>query len=300
MTILVAGHINIETTLKIDGFPIDYHPVRYPFNEIRTTVAGVGLNIAKALTTLGGEMRLVSMIGSDANAILVRQTLNDLNIDDTYVRSEVDETGQSIILYDTDSKRAIYTDLKTIQDTSYPVEIAKQALDGCSLAVICNINYTRPMLKIAKEKGIPIATDVHTISDLNDHYNRDYMQAADILFMSDESLPMSPEDWAKAVQNEFGIEIIVIGLGNEGALLAVKSENYIGRIPALELRPIVNTVGAGDSLFSAFNYVYAQTKNPHEAIRKATIFASYRIGERGAAEGFLTADRLQNFYDSIY
>ena len=63
--ILVSGLINIETTLKVDGFPIAYEPVRYPFWGVRSTVSGVGYNIAKALTTLGDSVRLLSLIGRD-------------------------------------------------------------------------------------------------------------------------------------------------------------------------------------------------------------------------------------------
>ncbi len=29
--ILVSGLINIETTLRVDGFPLPYAPVHYPF-----------------------------------------------------------------------------------------------------------------------------------------------------------------------------------------------------------------------------------------------------------------------------
>lgn len=43
---------NIETTLKVEGFPIAYEPARYLFFGVNTTVAGVGYNISKALTTL--------------------------------------------------------------------------------------------------------------------------------------------------------------------------------------------------------------------------------------------------------
>ena len=51
--ILVSGLINIETTLKVDSFPLEYKPVRYPFFGIQSTVSGVGYNIAKALTMVG-------------------------------------------------------------------------------------------------------------------------------------------------------------------------------------------------------------------------------------------------------
>ena len=52
-TIFISGLINIETTVQVDAFPIEHTPVRYPFFGVRSTVAGVGYNIAKALTTLG-------------------------------------------------------------------------------------------------------------------------------------------------------------------------------------------------------------------------------------------------------
>ena len=37
--ILVSGLINLETTLHVDGFPVEYTPVRYP-SEIE--VVGMG------------------------------------------------------------------------------------------------------------------------------------------------------------------------------------------------------------------------------------------------------------------
>jgi len=44
--ILVSGLINIETTLRVDGFPIAYNPVNYPFFGVNSSVSGVGYNIA--------------------------------------------------------------------------------------------------------------------------------------------------------------------------------------------------------------------------------------------------------------
>jgi ribokinase len=119
------------------------------------------------------------------------------------------------------------------------------------------------------------------------------MTAAHILFMSDERLPCSPEEWARRLQNRFGTAVIVIGLGREGALLAVKDDNFMEQVTAVTVRPIVNTIGAGDALFSAFNHVYHQTRDPYEAIKKAVLFAGYKIGTAGAAEGFLNNEKLE-------
>ncbi len=285
-TILVSGLINIETTLQVAGFPIDYEPVRYPFFGVNSAVSGVGYNIAKALTALGAPVRFLSIIGRDLAARAVEESLAADDIDGRYVVRGIEHTAQSVILYDRDGRRAIYVDLKDIQEQTYPPDLFEAALADCPVAVLCNINFSRPMLRRARAAGKLIATDVHAIGDLDDEYNRDFMQQADILFMSHERLPCPPEEWAAQVCERFGNAIIVIGLGAEGALLAVKRDHFIERVPAAHVRPVVNTIGAGDALLSAFIYSYSRTRDPYEAIRKATLFAAYKIGARGAAEGF--------------
>ncbi len=60
--VFIAGLINIETTLQVDGFPISYAPVRYPFNGVNSSVSGVGYNIARALTRLGDQVILDQVI----------------------------------------------------------------------------------------------------------------------------------------------------------------------------------------------------------------------------------------------
>lgn len=299
-SILVAGLINIETTLKVDGFPLDYTPVRYPFFGVRCTVSGVGYNVAKALTTLGDSVNFLSLIGQDAAATLIRNELSQLAIADANVLSQLDETPQSVILYEPSGRRAINVDLKDIQQQEYPRERFTAALEGCKLAVLCNINFTRPMLTTAQRMGVTIATDVHAISTLDSDYDGDYMRYADLLFMSHEHLPTSPEDWVRQLWNRYGNRVIVIGLGAEGALLAVRADNFIERIPTVRTREIINTIGAGDALFSAFVHSYHQTDDPYTAIKKAVVFASYKIGERGAAEGFLDAAALDTLARQIY
>ncbi|MCA9917853.1 MAG: carbohydrate kinase family protein [Anaerolineales bacterium] len=290
--VLVCGHTNIETTLAIDAFPIEYSPMRYPFFGIQTAVSGVGYNITKALTTLGSEVNFLTLVGEDFFGAQVRQQAQVDGFADDYIVAGMPQTAQSVILYDKQGKRQGHTDLKDVQERPYPPDLFQQALKESDLAILANINWTRPFLNQAQAAHIPIATDVHTIADLDDAYNRDYMAAATILFMSDERLPLPPEQWAKKVQQTFGTEIVVIGLGAAGALLAVKADNFCERLPAVQTRPIVNTIGAGDSLFASFNHFYWKTADPYAALQKAILFASYKIGTAGAAAGFLTEEAL--------
>jgi len=294
--ILISGLINIETTARVEGFPITYAPVRYPFWGVNSTVSGVGYNVAKALTTLGDDIRLLSLIGEDHLSTLVQQALSEDHIPTTHLLSTLEQTPQSVILYDEDGRRAINVDLKDIQERAYSMERFEKALQGCKMAVLCNINFSRPLLAATQARGVPIATDVHTISQLEDDYNRDFMAAADLLFMSDEHLPTAPDEWAQQVMRRYAPDVLVIGLGGYGALLLVRQEGQIRHVPPVHTREVVNTIGAGDALFSAFVHFYTQTHNPHTSIEKAMVFASYKIGEKGAASGFLTEPELNEWY----
>jgi ribokinase len=295
--ILVSGLINIETTLSVDGFPINYSPVRYSFHGVETTISGVGYNVAKALTILGDEVRFLSIIGRDSSEGQIRSELALDGISDNFVLSNISQTPRSVILYDETGKRQINVDLKDIQEEIYPPDAYNQAAKGCDLLALCNINFSRPMLFQARKLGVPIATDVHTIHDLHDDYNKDFMDAAHILFMSDEALPTTPEEWSRQIIQIYRTDILVIGLGQKGALLSVRNDQFMERIPAVYTRPVVNSIGAGDALFAAFIHYYARDPDPYGAIQKAVLFASYKIGEKGAAEGFLGHDQLEAIYN---
>jgi ribokinase len=292
--ILVSGLINLEVTLRVDGFPVDYTPVRYPFFGVNSAVSGVGYNVAKALTALGDAVRLLSIVGRDGAGTLVRESLRCDGIGHDLVVYQAERTAHSVILYNRQGQRQINVDLKDLQEQVYPETLLDRAFDGCSTAVLCNVNFSRPLLKAAREQGKLIATDVHAVSDLDDVYNQDFMRYADVLFMSDELLPCAAEEWAGAVLERFGPEVLVIGLGARGVLLGVKSDGFMERVPAVHARPIVSTIGAGDALFSAFIHFYSRSENAYSAIRRAVVFASYKIGKAGAAEGFLGEEPLHD------
>jgi Sugar kinases, ribokinase family len=297
--ILVSGLINIETTVKIPGFPLEYTPVQYNYNGIDSAVSGVGFNLAKALTSLGDTVDLVSLVGNDLNGKTIRDVLSDCGIGSGYISSSLNTTPLSVILYDQSGKRNIQCDLKDIQDAQYDPALFYKAMEPCEFLAMCNINFSRPFLKTAHDLGKTIATDVHTLSDVSDAYNADFMKYANILFLSNEGIRDSEEEFVKKLAAIYRNDIIVVGLGGKGALLYVKEDSYMGRFPAVRTREIVSTVGAGDALFSAFLHGYSRTRDPYLSLKKAVAFASYKIGTASASDGFLTGEELDALYDRM-
>lgn len=291
--IVVSGLVNLETTLKVDAFPIPYFPVRYPFFGVASSVSGVGYNVAKALKALGDAPLLLSLVGPDLAGRQVRDALSRDGLDFFWVRDGARETAQSVILYDGEGRRQIHVDLKDVQERSYPPELFSQALGACDAAALCNVNFSRPFLSPARAAGKLVATDVHAISSLDDPYNDDFLRSAQVVFLSDESLPVDAEEFARELGAKYSPDVVVVGLGAKGALLHLPADGTVERVPAVKTRPVVSTVGAGDALFSAFLHSYARNREARAALRRAVVFASWKLGAASAAEGFLGTEALR-------
>ncbi len=282
--IFVSGLVNIEVTCSINNFPIEYCPIEYNFHGVNVGVAGVGYNIAKAMTALGDEVDIATIIGNDLMGKTIASEFESCGINTSLMEKKLEKTCTSNILYDRDGKRKIYCDLKDIQETEY--DFSKIDFEKYDIIIACNINYNRQLLKNLKASGKTIATDVHVLNDINDEYNREFMEAANILFLSDEGIQGNPQEFIRQIENTYHNDIIVLGQGSKGALMYVKEEDKFYDEPAKKVEKIVNTVGAGDSLFSCFISSYAKGMTPIEALDKAQAFAAYKIGFDGAANGF--------------
>ena len=298
MKAVILGLINTETTLKVKKFPIEYYPIDYPFFGIYSDVSGVAYNIAKALLTLGDDILPGSFIGSDEEGKRILSKLEHEKIRSSLIFRELKETPVTVALYDGEGRRQIHCDLKNIQDKELDFARLELEIRDSELVVLCNTNFNRPLLKKVKGMGKLIATDVHVLSDMEEEYNKEFMEYADILFLSDEQLPCIAEKFIFQMKERFLARIIVIGLGKEGALLYERSEDKIYRLEAAHIGGVVNTIGAGDALFSGVIHFYMKGYQALEALMRAEIFAALKIRCNGAANGFSSEDTIEKYYGS--
>ncbi len=291
--IFVCGLVNLETDCAVDGFPISYSPVDYNFYGIRSVASGVGLNVSLALSTLSDEVTLMSYAANDAAGAVIREAVRSIA---RPVLLPCAQTPQSCVLFDHSGARRVYTDLKDMQERALLEEDFRPYADADAY-VICNINFARPLLTPACATGRPVFTDVHCLSDVHDPYNADFMRAADVLFMSNEHIRGTEEYFVRAISATYPPSVIVVGMGADGALLYERKDDRFTHIPAMHLSRVVNTVGAGDALFSAFTHFFLKGEPPARALTLATAFASVKIGCSGASNGFLSETEL---YQRLY
>ena len=279
---LVSGLANTETCARVRGFPIPYYPIDYPFFGVGTGVSGVGVNVAKALAALGDGVTLCSLVGRDAGGRWVKAELERAGIGTEYVRETEGETAASVVLHDGEGRRQIHCDLKDLQGRDY--DFGSAPVEEADMVVACNIHFSRGLLRRAKELGKRVATDVHVLGDPDDAYNREFMAAAEVLFLSDEGAGDNPRGLLAALAERYGTRVVAMGRGAKGALLL--HEGRFTELPAWDIGVARNTVGAGDALFAAFLHHYARGMAAAEALDRAQLAAAMKIRRSGGGEGF--------------
>lgn len=288
---LVVGNVNLETSLRLDTFPLP-NTSSYQPHRIGMSVSGVGFNLARALHVLGTEVRFGSVVGPDETGTFVKATLAGLESFSTYLHIG-ERTGRSLVVSDASGARHVHTDLGGVANATYPPELFDEALSGCDLAVLANVAYTRPLLARAVAAGVPVSTDLHAIRDLDNPYDQDYLDAASLLFFSGEYLT-DPLGTVTDLRRRFNAELIVVGLGANGALLSERSQETI-HVPAIPVPAVLSTVGAGDALHAAFCHFWLAGEAPKRALHLACVFAARKIAVAEGGKGFVSEAEVRKF-----
>ena len=282
--VLVMGNASLETTFKLASFPVPNASSYQPHN-LELGVSGVGFNLARALQTLGTEVRLASVIGPDTVGDFLLAELQKLEMDTSHLHIG-ERTARSLVVSDAAGARHVHTDLGGVKGADYPLERFGAALEGCALAVLSNVGYSRPLLARALSASVPISTDLHAIRDLDNPYDQDFLAAATLLFFSGEHLTNAYQTIAE-VRQRFDPEIVVVGLGAEGALLSERGRDTL-HISAFPAPQVLSTVGAGDALHAAFCHFWLRGEVPEQALRLACAFAAQKIRFGQGGKGFVS------------
>jgi sugar/nucleoside kinase (ribokinase family) len=282
--IVVAGVANVQQIVPVDSFPVSYTPVRYLPHRLRLEAGGVGLNVARSLRVLGSAVRMAAFVGPDPAGVIVRAELERAELLGPGL-VETSGTPTSAVLIDPGGARQVHTDLKDLPESRYPPELFAEILAGAQLAVVSTVGFARPLLDIATAAGVPVAADVQTVTGLDDTYDQPWLEAANVLFCSAERLESDPVAFARAALDRFPVRIVVVGLGADGAQLAVRDQP-IRRLPAVAPHGVVDTTGAGDALFAGFLHSLLATDDPEAALARAVVVAGCTVGTTGTRPHF--------------
>lgn len=291
MHAVVVGIANIQTCLPVDRFPHDYEPTRYLPGEIITTVGGVGFNVARTIAALGDTVSLMCPLGSDVAASAVVDEAAHLRIDTASAKRFPGQTPKSVILHDPAGRRQINTDLGCALDATFTDAQFRSAARGASFAVMGNLDFSRTLLRAARDIALPIAVDLQDVQGLDNPYDDDFLAAADILVMSHERLTVAHEEFLFGLRHKSQARLMVLTLGAGGSLALTPEMTRAVRTPAARIGPTANTTGAGDTFMGALLHYYLSAHQPlAQALTHASAAAALMLAQ---PRRILTPDAVQ-------
>lgn len=301
MKIFVSGISSVETTLAVKGFPVTYYPVDYPFYGINGYVAGSGYRTACGCKSLGDDVEFLTLIGDDFGGRRIVDAVRDYGLDDKYIYKTLAASVESVVLQEVPfGRRQTYCDLKDVQDKTIDANAFRAAVEACDVCALCNVNFNRALIPLVKSLGKPLASDVQALPDVNDEFNAQFIDSADILFLSDEEIPNAPEDFMRELRARCKAKIIVMGMGDDGVLY------YGGASPLKKLKAVsvgnVLTGGAGAALFSGFLHFYGKY-DCDEALKRAEVFSALKlegnVSGSTATDSFPTEEKVEELVRKV-
>ncbi len=297
---VVAGITQLETIVNVDHLPVEYMPLTSVPNSIYIAPGGDAYNETVALTWLGDNAQLLSVVGRDTDMSLFNPHSRKVTITTDYMLPLEESMPVQVILCDKDRKQQIFEDIKGLREVSYDMAMVAPVIAGSDMVVLSNDNFCRPFIEVAQRYQKPVAVNIHEYRREKESYSEDFLKAASVMYFSDDTITEDPFDFVKSIAERYTPDIIILGQGSDGLILYDRKRGINVHYNTVKTNEVVNTAGAGNALLACFLHFYLETGDSTAAIKDALLFASYKIGYVGTSTGFLTVEQLKQWRNLIW
>jgi D-glycero-beta-D-manno-heptose-7-phosphate kinase len=225
------------------------------------TLPGGAANCAVNVSTLGGNARIVGLIGNDEQGDLLLERLSGAGVECGYIyRSESRKTTTKVRVLAGQQYAARQQVIRIdYENKGFPdgairerlQENLKRALDGADALIISDYDYgvvDHSIFEIALGSGIPVLVDSRFAL-------QDFKGATSATPNSDEVKEILGENFSEedcaGLCERLGFQSLLITQGNKGMLLIEKGKEPI-HFDAVGPKEPVDVTGAGDTVIAAY------------------------------------------------
>jgi sugar/nucleoside kinase (ribokinase family) len=289
--VVVVGNVGIDTNVFLPGEDINFE-VEANFTENLDYVGQAGGFSSRGFARLGRDTAFIGYVGDDHAGRFVREELDGDGVDLTGLFVDPAGTSRSVNLMYRDGRRKNFYDGKSHLALRPDPQMCRRVLAGARLALFHLPDWARSLLPVARDLGIRVACDLQDVVDPADPYRRDFVEAADILFLSAANHHDPRPVLAELARPG---RIVVCGMGAVGC--AVWAEGAVTRHPPVDIgTPVLDTNGAGDGLAVGFLVSHVlEGRGITESVRRAQITARYTCGQRADSSQLITAGQLDSY-----
>ncbi|MBN1261663.1 MAG: carbohydrate kinase family protein [Anaerolineae bacterium] len=287
---LVLGGVSYNTLIYLDTFA-QLNQATVFSTHCHETVGSTGAGKALNLHRLGLEVTLHGLIGEDSYGHWICDHLHKAGLQFLY---DVDPLGtkRHVNLMDAQGERISIFIASGAFDPEVDYERLETHIQANDIIVVNIINYCRALLPAIRAAGRPIWCDIHDY-DGQEAYHRDFIAAADYIFMSSANLPEYRNFMETLMAT--GKRMIVCTHGRQGATALTPDGEWI-EVPIIDTYKRVDTNGAGDSFFAGFFYGHHSGYDVKRCLRLGAIAAGMCITSYELASPDLSAQSIEQAY----
>lgn len=290
--ILCVGETLIDFIGHQEDTPInkitDYH--RY--------LGGSPTNVAMNASRLGLKSALISTVGQDGLGDYILEKLNSAGIITSQINRLRDKSTSVILISKSTNTPEFIShrdaDFHIIDDQISTEVIASAKIFHTTCFTLSRNPARSTILKKAKEAsklGCQLSIDLNYSNKVWEN-KEDAIQAITTYCSLNPLIKISEDDsyrlFGKNISHQeifnffhnLGADKVCLTLGSKGVKLSEKNNEMI-ELPAIEVKQIIDTTGAGDAFWSGFLYAFIKNKNLHDCIQSALKLAALKLQNVG-------------------
>ncbi len=287
---------------------------------------GAPANVAVAAARLGADSAFIGKVGNDYYGGFLRETLTENKVDVSGMLTDASAPTTLAVVSLTDAgERSFLFYRRNCADTLLsPEELSDELLGNTRFLHFGSVSLTDDparsatlfAAKRAKELGATVTYDPNYRANLWNSEKeavermKSVLGFVDILKISDEELPLltgtdDPEAGTRQLFDEYGISLILLTLGADGAYYRRGGET--GKAEGFKVK-VADTNGAGDTFFGAFLSRMAAlgvykpddltSEQLFDSVRTANLAASLTTSRHGAIPAMPDLKELEDKLDS--
>ncbi len=270
-------------------------------------ILGGAANVANNIKSLGGNVSLTGVTGTDIQGGKLQEILKEKDIETSCLISDKNRpttvktrllahNRQQLVRFDRETKTAISTETEVKLTRKVREYISKAdivLLSDYSKGVLTD-TFIKKAISFARESGKPVMVDPKGL-DFTKYCGTtlitpNRLEAAQA---TKSPLDAEPEELAQKIRQHLNVEHVLVTLGEDGILIS--SEGNVKTIPAVTSE-VYDVTGAGDSLIAGISLAMTASNGDLEAAVQIGNYAA-GVAVRKIGTTAVTPDELKNIIE---
>lgn len=301
MSLIVFGSLNMDLVAQVPDLPQAGETILG--TGFTTVPGGKGGNQAVAAARLGAPTTMVGRVGNDSFGTLLCQSLQASNVTTHLVSVDDGPSGVALITVDTAGENQIVV-VPGANSHVGSAELERLPLGTKASILLMQFEIPLSAVIAAAERATEQAAEHYVIVDpapARPDVPTDFYHLVDILTpnqteasqltgltVKDVSTAMD----AAQVLRQWGASTVIVKLGNQGIVVASKSDSF--HVPAFQVEA-VDTVAAGDAFNGGLAVALWEGKSLRSAVEWASAVAALSVMTPGAQTSMPTRQQVETF-----